>query len=148
MVFYQKADGGIHGRAEAGDNKMCLLNNHCCVCFNAQTLLDQHKSSKCDYTTSNRNWKITIKTLKWRHWLHLKLHTSLLHGRRRLKHAYDGHSTIPWGHGRGFVNGSEETQLMLVGHGEWMYASRLHSCHRHLYKNILFSSRKVITYAK
>ncbi len=33
-----------------------------------------------------------------------------------LKYACEGHFTIPWSHRRGFVNGSEATQLTLVGH--------------------------------
>lgn len=32
-----------------------------------------------------------------------------------LKSAFDRHFTLPWGHGRGFMNAREATQLMLVG---------------------------------
>ncbi len=75
--------------------------------------------------------------------LHLNIHTSLLCSRQKqyaktgkktnklptifgeiLKCACDGHFTIPWGHGRGFVNGNIVVQLMLVGlHTDYSYYS-------------------------
>ncbi len=83
-------------------------------------------------------------------WLHLYLHTSLQFGRRKtvcdkrsmseftvkkrrqkvprsrtsdviLKCAYNGCFTIPWGHGRRFMNSSDTTQLMLVHQITWYY---------------------------
>ncbi len=33
-----------------------------------------------------------------------------------LKCAYDGHFAFPWGHRRGFMNGGDAFQLMLIGH--------------------------------
>jgi len=71
-----------------------------------------------------------------------------------LKCANDIHFTIPWGHGRGFINGSAATQLALVGHmimtPWWMYCStsRLHLYYTHSYKNetYFFSSHEVYLY--
>ncbi len=38
---------------------------------------------------------------------------------RILKCVVDGHFSILWGHGKGFMIGSEAAQLMLVGHIMW-----------------------------
>ncbi len=34
-----------------------------------------------------------------------------------MKYVYDGHFTIPRGHGRGFMNGSDALHLMLYAKG-------------------------------
>ncbi len=60
--------------------------------------------------------------------------------------AYDEHFNIPWGHGRGFMNGSDATPVTWWQNGVCS-SSRLHSYYTYYIERTLFG-RKVITYKK